>query len=203
MLAPGVPKRLPMMAILTRPLVMPAVRLGGANEHLDESWLVLLFLLSVELPDESDVALDECTTGTSSTGSGSRHPFRDLVAVFGSSQSSGSSSKTPQGMPALPPSLPNLDQPFFSGGRPAVSFFHTNMTPPKVARFGWLHATYCYYQHESCLGVKRGHARARTHTCMHKKKRGGGAHGRIVRSSGFRPRFKKGPGRAAPRWCPS
>ena len=42
---------------------------------MDEPLLVLLFLLRLELPDERDVALDECTTGTSSTGAGSRHLF--------------------------------------------------------------------------------------------------------------------------------
>jgi hypothetical protein len=60
----------------------------GANEHCDE---VALALLSAELPDESEVVLSEWATSTTRKGSGSRCRFCFLGAVFGNSQTSGSS----------------------------------------------------------------------------------------------------------------
>ena len=62
------------------------VRLSGANEHRDEPSLALL---KVELADESDAELAECTTGTTSATSDPGCRFRFLVTVFGNKHSSG------------------------------------------------------------------------------------------------------------------
>lgn len=95
MLSTDMPVQFPMMAIRTRPLEsLPVGRFRGANEQRDEAslvLLVLLVLLSTELADESDVELDECTTGTARSGSGARARFRALVTMFGNSHASGSS----------------------------------------------------------------------------------------------------------------
>ena len=84
------PVQFPMMAIRTFES-LPVGRFRGANEQRDEASLVLLVLLSTELADESEVELDECTTGTKS-GSDARARFRALVTMFGNSHASGSNS---------------------------------------------------------------------------------------------------------------
>ena len=62
------------------------VRFSGANEQRDEPSLALL---NVELADESDAELVECTTGTTSAFSGPDCRFRFLTTVFGNKHSSG------------------------------------------------------------------------------------------------------------------
>ena len=76
----------PPTAIRTRPLF--ELRLTGANEHCDD---VALALLCTELADESDVALSECSTGTS-RGDAAGFVARLLFLVGGGSHTSGSSS---------------------------------------------------------------------------------------------------------------
>ena len=89
-----------MIDMRTRPREsLPAGRFRGANEQRDEASLALLVLLITELADESEVELDECTTGAARSGSGARARFRALVAMFGNSQASGSSNS---GIPLLP-----------------------------------------------------------------------------------------------------
>ena len=90
------------MAILTRPPGALAVRLIGAKEHCDE---VALALLSAELADESEVVLSEWATSTTRNGSSSRGRFCLLGAVFGNSQTSGSS----RSVMATCNFVPNLD----------------------------------------------------------------------------------------------
>ena len=77
------------------------LRFTGANEHCDD---VALALLCTELAEESDVALSECSTGTS-RGDAAAGLGAHLLFLAGRSHTSGSSSNS--GSMAARVTLPN------------------------------------------------------------------------------------------------
>ena len=97
------------MATLPRRLAI--VRFSGAKEHRDDATLPLL---SVELPDEREVALDECNTGTGCSDSGLGGGFGFLLALFGSSASAHSSGSKTSAMCRRCPYFPDLGAGGFS-----------------------------------------------------------------------------------------